>query len=496
MIEPVTKTARKSPLNIFLRIYGICLLVIGAAFIIVCYIFFAASNGVYFAADVNITFENGEFDAETSYPYPQYGPTFVQKIFPVALGITIFVVLLFGYVAISNFKRKKANKPANITALVFAILAVGAGGVMGYYALPNIPFWYYDAGPYLTWSNGQDPATSITVSWHSAMSTAATVRYGTSPGNLNMSASKYELTQFHHVPITGLQPNTTYYYQVDASPFGIKQFTTAPRGNASFSFVVWSDPRENNGYETALKRPNLPPIMRQQSIAAGKPITFSICCGDITSRGQDFNTWKLWLQDITTDDFASNASQLLATGNHEKHDDIGQVNLHKFYPYTNTTFSFDYGQLHVVILDIFTQASNADRWWTRVPPHLLSWMYEDFQASTATFKILALHPTPINSDGSPANDTHNGDIGADLFQLASDCGLDAIFSGHSHRYTHALNGVTHMFTLGMGGNDNNNFGSYGLRAGYCRVEITSTTMAIRVVNATSGSLVGNFTITK
>ncbi|MEX2683355.1 MAG: fibronectin type III domain-containing protein [Candidatus Sigynarchaeota archaeon] len=496
MIEPATKHFRKSPLTIFLRIYGIILLVIGAAFIIVFYIFFAASNGVYFAADVKITFENNKLDAETSYPYPQIGPTFVQAIFPFALGIVMFAVLLFGYVAISNFKRPKPNKPANITALAFAILAVGAGGVMDYFASSNIPFWYYDAGPYLTWSNGQDPATSITVSWHSAMSTGSSVRYGTSPGNLDHAVSKYELTQFHHVPITGLQPNTTYYYRVDASPFSMKQFTTAPRGNASFSFVVWSDPRENNGYETALKRPNLPPIMLQQSTIAGKPPAFSICCGDITSRGQDFNTWKLWLQDITTNDFASNTSQLLATGNHEKHDDIGQVNLHKFYPYTNTTFSFDYGQLHVVILDIFTQASNADRWWTKVPSHLLSWMYQDFQASHATFKILALHPTPINADGTAANDTHNGDIGADLFKLASDCGLDAIFSGHSHRYTHALNGLTHMFTLGIGGNDNNNFGTLGLRAGYCRVDITSTTMIMTVINATSGSSLGTFTITK
>ncbi len=488
--------ARKPRTTILLRIYGILLLAIGAAFVIVFYIFFAANNGMYFSWDVIVTVEDGHPTFNTGYPYPQYGPTLVQILFPVALAITMFTVLLFGYVTISNFKRPKPNKPANVAAAVFAILAVGAGGVIGYFASSNVPFWYYDAGPYLTWSNGQDPATSITVSWHSAMSTGASVRYGTSPGNLNLAASKYELTQFHHVPITGLQPNTTYYYQVDASPFAMKQFTTAPRGNASFSFVVWADPRENNGYETALTRPNMPPIMLQQSIAAGKPPAFSICCGDITSRGVDFNTWKLWLQDITTNDFASNASQLLAPGNHERHDDIGQVNLHKFYPYTNTTFSLDYGQLHIVILDIFTQASNADRWWTKVPPHLLEWMRQDFQASSATFKILALHPTPINDDGSPANDTHNGDIGADLFQLASDCGLDAIFSGHSHRYSNATYGVTYMFTLGMGGNNNNDFGSFGLRAGYCRVDLTSTTMTMSVVNATLGTVIDTFMITK
>ncbi len=454
------------------------MLFIAAAFIVVFYIFFAANNGMYFA---------------WPYDYPQVGPTLVQILFPVALGITMFVVLLFAYVAVSNFKRPKVNRHANITAAFFMIIAVSAGSVLGYFASSNVPNWYYDAGPYLTWSNGQDPATSITVSWHSAMSTGASVKYGTSPSNLNVIASKYELTQFHHVPITGLQPNTTYYYQVDASPFGMKQFTTAPRGNASFSFVVWSDPRENNGYETALTRPVLPPLMLQQSIAAGAPPAFSICCGDITSRGQDFGTWRLWLQDITTNDFAANASQVLATGNHEKDDDIGQVNLHKFYPYTNTTFSFDYGQLHVVILDIYTRASNADPWWTGVPAHLLDWMRQDFQASGATFKILALHPTPINSDGTAVNNTFSGDIGADLFQLASDCGLDAIFSGHDHRYTHAYHAPTHMFILGIGGNDNNEFSDH---AGYCRVDINSTTMIMNVMDATLDSVIGTFTISK
>jgi hypothetical protein len=207
-----------------LRVYGLSLLGVAAMFIVVFYVFFAANNGMYFT---------------WPYDYPQIGPTPVQIAFPVALGIAMFVALLFAYVAVSNFKRPKPNKPANIVAAVFAILAIGAGGVMGYFASANVSSWYYDAGPYLTWSNGQDPATCITVSWHSALSTTSTVRYGTSPANLNAVISNNEISQFHHVPITGLQANTTYFYQVDVSPFGMKQFSTAPRGNASFSFTVF-----------------------------------------------------------------------------------------------------------------------------------------------------------------------------------------------------------------------------------------------------------------
>jgi hypothetical protein len=469
VIKVVSPNPRKPRSRIFLKIYGIALLGIGAAFIAVFYIFFAANNGMYFV---------------WPYNYPQIGPTPVQAVFPVAVGIAMFAALLFGYVAVSNFKRPRANKPANITAAVFAILAIGAGSVMGYFASSNVPSWYYDAGPYLTWSNGQDTATSITVSWHSAISTGASVRFGTSPGNLNSVASEYELTQFHHVELTGLQPNTTYYYQVDASPFAIKQFTTAPRGNAFFSFVVWSDPRENDPYSTAITRPNLPGIMHEQLLTAGKEIAFSMCTGDTTARGVDYQTWKLFLDDICTGDFASNASNVVAVGNHERHDETAGINLHEFYPYDSTTYSFTWGQLHCVIIDPWNASLPG---WDTLSNATYVWLQQDLaDHADSTFKIIGIHPPPVSSGGSIADD-----LGLQVARLSDDYNVTAVFSGHIHAYWRAsFNGTTYI-TNGLGGNANN--GELD-NIRYCRVDVNSTNLIISTIHAGTNTVVDSINI--
>ncbi|NMC04884.1 MAG: metallophosphoesterase family protein [Candidatus Lokiarchaeota archaeon] len=465
-----TSNPRDRKKRIALQAYGIFLVAIGVAFIVIFYVFFAASNGVYFV---------------WPYDYPQVGPTLVQSLFPAALGITMFAALLFVYVAISNFKRVKANKAANITAAMFAVLAISAGSVMGYFAQSTIPTWYYDAGPYLMWSNGQDPTTGITVCWHSAASTAGSVRYGTAPDLLANIASKYEATQFHHVRIDGLTPNTTYFYRVDASPFGIKQFTTAPRDNASFSIVVWSDPRQNDPFPVPLSRPNLPAIMASQVRAAGKYLAFSICTGDTTARGVDFETWKLYLNDISTSDFASNASHVVAMGNHERHDDTGGINLHKFYPYDSTTFTFTWGQLHCIVIDPWN-ASNP--YWGDIPAATYSWLQEELaRHASSTFKAVFVHPPPLNGAGSfldgPA---------AQITRLCNDFNVTAVFSGHYHSYWRVLvNGTTYI-TNGLGGNANNGNLS---DVRYCRVDITSTGMEISTINAFTGAIVDFTTIT-
>ena len=63
-------------------------------------------------------------------------------------------------------------------------------------------------GPYL-----QSPTpTSIKVMWRTDSTSSATVKYGTDPGNLTLSATDPTVTDKHTVSISGLNPFTTYYY--------------------------------------------------------------------------------------------------------------------------------------------------------------------------------------------------------------------------------------------------------------------------------------------
>jgi ABC-type uncharacterized transport system substrate-binding protein len=55
------------------------------------------------------------------------------------------------------------------------------------------------------------------ISWKTDQQSSSTVKYGTDPNNLSQTATGNWGTN-HQVTIQGLQPSTTYYYQVQSSP--------------------------------------------------------------------------------------------------------------------------------------------------------------------------------------------------------------------------------------------------------------------------------------
>jgi hypothetical protein len=341
---------------------------------------------------------------------------------------------------------------------------------------PEIQYWAYDAGPYLTWANNQDPSNSITVCWHSKWITGSKVRYGLTPYNMENIATSSEFDRYHKVPISDLISNTTYYYEVIG--FGIKEFTTAPIGGHNYTFSVWSDPRTNGNIDNALKGANLPEIMHNQLISDNIKLAFSINAGDITHRGVDYRTWQLWLKDISTNDFASNASHQIAIGNHERHDDWGMRYFSLYYPYKNTSYSFDYGNVHFSILDRLT--SNYP-WYRGDGAQHAKWLEEDLIShSESKFKVLVMHNNPLRLDLDNGNNTL-------IMEVVKNYGVDVIFTGHNHEYeTKYINGTdietagsinyveNIVMMIGIGGNSLD-----PTYAGYCRIDVTEDSMTLR-----------------
>lgn len=89
-------------------------------------------------------------------------------------------------------------------------------------------------------------STSISVSWVTEKETAtSTVRYGTSPSQLNElakgSCSTYLETYDHVVVLSSLRPETQYYYVVGDADAGYSKtfkFTSAPRNHAQKNVSV------------------------------------------------------------------------------------------------------------------------------------------------------------------------------------------------------------------------------------------------------------------
>lgn len=68
-------------------------------------------------------------------------------------------------------------------------------------------------GPYL---QSATPA-SIVIRWRTDIATDSRVSFGLSPGSLSETVDSTSLVTEHEVKLTGLQPETKYYYSIGSS---------------------------------------------------------------------------------------------------------------------------------------------------------------------------------------------------------------------------------------------------------------------------------------
>ena len=93
------------------------------------------------------------------------------------------------------------------------LLAGFAAGLLLIGAALNATAADLQRGPYL-----QTPtSTSMVLKWRTDVITESVVRYGDAPGNLISTASSVVMVTEHAVTVSGLDPDTRYYYSVGSS---------------------------------------------------------------------------------------------------------------------------------------------------------------------------------------------------------------------------------------------------------------------------------------
>ncbi len=195
----------------------------------------------------------------------------------------------------------------------------------------------------LTW--GTDPSTDVTVSWSPAGSEpmrAPVLAFSTSPiteanpGELvflpepeplslaevrtkpcatSFKDGQSGATTYHyHVPLTGLQPDTTYYYAVgdgtESPAAATASFRTAPAGRASFRFTAFGDQGNNpvSPYTTE--------GVAEPGDGKGAPL-FHLMVGDLAyaDGGNPPPVWNTWATMVSA--AAKNFPWMPVMGNHE-----------------------------------------------------------------------------------------------------------------------------------------------------------------------------------
>jgi Calcineurin-like phosphoesterase/Purple acid Phosphatase, N-terminal domain len=294
-------------------------------------------------------------------------------------------------------------------------------------------------GPYLQRASPD----SITVRWRTSAATDSRVTFGPSPDSLTRSAEDAAVTTEHEMTITGLAPETRYYYSVgstsgplaggDASTFFL---TPPPAGTARPTriWVIGDSGTANFNAET---------VYNVYRAFTGSTYTHLwLMLGDNAYLDGTDAEYQRAVFDMYPE--LLRQSVLWPTlGNHDGHSADSATQAGPYYAIftlprnaeaggvpsgTEAYYSFDYGNLHFVVLDSYeTDRSAAGA--------MMSWLKADLQATTADWLIAFWHHPPY-SKGS-----HDSDAEIELIQMREtflpvleSYGVDLVLTGHSHSY--------------------------------------------------------------
>lgn len=269
-----------------------------------------------------------------------------------------------------------------------------------------------------------------------------TVEYGlTSAYGFTVTAQSIEetnaapATYIHNILLTGLQAGTLYHYRTvqGMSVSSDLSFRTPARTGDSFRMAVTGDFRTGVSIHNQIAG----------RIYSENP-QLLLYSGDTTNLG-DYAGWK-------TEFFVPNELVLLshvpfvgAIGNHEWKP-IGSLDEKNYKAFlqpmaigTPNWFSFDYGDMHVLVLDTNTDMS--------VGSSQYNFAQVDLSTSSKPWKFVLAHRGPYVGGGHGENPSMIT-LTTDIFEPQ---GVDVVFVGDSHFYQHNLvNGIHHMVVASAG----------------------------------------------
>lgn len=328
--------------------------------------------------------------------------------------------------------------------------------------------------PYLSFRN--NPCDSIVINWWNLSATGdSSVDYGLTV-SYGSVATNSEVSNFHHVELTGLLPATTYHYRIRSSDGTIGQdstFTTSAINPGSFSFAVYGDPRgialpaDSTIYHTRHKQ--LCDWLSEQDI------NFVLELGDIVWDGAIRNydpQAKIRVETYYTEFFKAEqnlakSKPIMATmGGHEVQpggtDYVYYFDMYEDAFPTNgpignkgRIYSFDYGNAHFICLSSYQISLAAQA----------TWLEADLAAARANPNIkwifVFMHAPMYTTSDHSGSDQQIAYWGP----LFDEYHVDVVFASHNHVYErfHPIkngqiaedgNGTVYI-TNGLGGSEFN-----------------------------------------
>ncbi|MEJ7767159.1 MAG: metallophosphoesterase [Chitinophagaceae bacterium] len=286
----------------------------------------------------------------------------------------------------------------------------------------------------------------ITISWRTNEKTSSRIQYGSSENLQPLFATDDKLTTDHEMRITGLMPDTKYYYSIGAAR-GIMEgsyrnfFTTSPPANTTrkIRIGVFGDAGTGNSHQKGVRDSYLRLFKKEANPE------LAIMLGD-----NAYNTG-------TDKEYQSNFFNVYDENVFDNHVVFPIPGNHEYYspgvPYfsifslptkgesgglpsgTESYYSFNYGNIHFVMLN--SMGHDGGKPLSDSTGAQALWLKKDLEANTGKSKwtIACLHHPPYT------NGTHHSDNEPELYAIRQQItpileryGVDAVLAGHSHVY--------------------------------------------------------------
>jgi hypothetical protein len=307
-------------------------------------------------------------------------------------------------------------------------------------------------GPYLQ-SVSQE---KLTVRWRTDLATSSRVLYGLDPQHLTQLANIAGARTEHAVPISGLQPNQTYYYAVGdlsellAGPSALHHFRTAPLPGQDVPHRVWAlgDVGTGDASQAAVRdafyawngSPSADLVLLLGDNAYNNGLDSEFTNRLFAPHAQSFAGSTLWPSFGNHDGYGSDG--VAGTGPYFDAFDVpmdgscgGLASGKEAY------YSFDFGSTHYISLDSYAHDKSAGS-------PMLQWLAADLalpSVMAARWRIAFWHHPPY-SKGS-----HDSDAEWDLIQMRQNAlpileagGVDLVLCGHSHGYERSMLLITEV----------------------------------------------------
>ncbi len=326
-----------------------------------------------------------------------------------------------------------------VLGTVIALAVLYGLGRLGHVALGS--FYTGERGPYLQ----QPSPTAMTLRWQTPEPEIGVVRYGLRPDQLQWQVQAPSPGEEHELRLTGLQPDTRYYYAIgpEGNPhYGGTDywFYTPPASGKPVStrFVVLGDPGYPNPRQLAVQE-----VMQTWLELNPRPdrpsFDLLLTTGDNAYRSGTneqfqagfFEPYANWLRNVPVwPVYGNHDARRWAFFNLFSFPEDGESG--GLPSATENYYSFDHGQVHFVVLD--STSTSMDQGST-----MLRWLEEDLIGSHQPWLIVAFHHPPYthgshNSDSRRDSGGRMFDVRENVLPILEQAGADLVLSGHSHMY--------------------------------------------------------------